>query len=210
MCAPFSVPIVLVLIWISWFHVWIFMRFKINLGYSHTRVCVCAQKELQNTDLFSIHSQHAHVFVYIYLWVLCSSRILFVSCVSCVCVCVKYIYCPNLQRTTTAAATTNIPSRQNGKFYFTNQNWTASQQQSICLCRNFYLKNSLKLRFISRMKCFPCDAPFYLFLCVSFFSSSRQYTLEKRTIERRRRKLPKRIQMYTNDFPKQRLFSLNV
>lgn len=157
-------------------------------------VCVCVDfyalwfksgLELQNTDLFSIHSQHTngcllHTFIYVF------------------CVSVGFYLCrlwvretyllpkfaTKQQQPQQKAKPANIPSRQNGKFYFTNRNWTASQhqqQQSIHLCRNFYLTDSLELRFIFRMKCFPCDVPFYLFY-VSFFALYRslQYTNVKK------------------------------
>lgn len=88
-----------------------FIRIKINLSSIDTHAYKRATKYRFVQHSFTTYI----VFVHIYLCVLCCSRFLFVSCV-------KYLQ-PKIcnetnQKTRSHTRTTNIPSRQNGKFYF--------------------------------------------------------------------------------------------
>lgn len=158
------------LIWISWFHVWIFLFVQINLTYPKER-----KNDLQNTVLLGIYSQYVCMaYICVYNMSLCFSR-----CVICV---VWNIYSPNLQQ-----QTKKVPSRQNGKFYFQTK-----------------IERHLTSRFLFSLKFLPE----ILWNCASFlawnvFHAMFHFTffLCKLFQKRTKKKVPKRIQMYTNDFP---------
>lgn len=102
--------IVLVLIWISWFHVWIFICIKINLGYWHTHTT----NENRSTKYrFVKHSFTTSTCICIHLFMSFVFQSIFI-CVSCV----KYLYSPKICNETNKKAKPTISSRQNGKFYF--------------------------------------------------------------------------------------------
>lgn len=132
------------------------IRIKINLSSIDTHAHKRATKYRFVQHSFTTYI----VFVYIYLCVLCCSRFLFVSCV-------KYLRLKICNETNQKRARTHAQQTfhrdKMANFIFRNRNWTASHQQSSLFPSKFLPESSLKLRFISRMKC--SILPFY----VSFF-----------------------------------------
>lgn len=156
---PLFPRIVLVLIWISWFHVWIFIlfRIKINLGYWHTHT---HKIEQQNTR-FVNHSftKYTCISGYIYLWVFVYHSIF----IRVVCLCAWNIYSPKLQRMKQKM----FHRDKMANFISENQNWTASHRasavNSFFFNRNFYLRILWNCALFLAWNVFPCDVPFYLF-----------------------------------------------